>query len=132
MLNIEENNIPLVTKDRVLAYQIFKLRQRLLEDESDARKVLSIIQLWEYLSLSPRIRQDFKNLGLDVDVIKQYRNWLAHCCTFDYEQIDTILDFIKGKACIDYLLIQLSPVLDSVLKDAILTGNYSSIIGKQI
>lgn len=121
-----------ITKDIVVAYQVLKIRQRLLTDTSEARNALSIIQLWEIISQSSLIQRDLGNLGIDMGHLKQCRNDLAHCCTFDYNtRLNPILDVLKSDKCAAYLLDFLSGVLDLQLSSASITGNYNSIIGKQ-
>lgn len=122
----------IITKDIVVAYQVLKIRQRLLKDTSEARTALSIIQLWEIISQSSLIQRDLGNLGIDMSTLKQCRNNLAHCCTFDYNiHLNPILDVLKSDKCAVYLLDFLSVVLDAKLGTENIIGNYNAIIGKQ-
>lgn len=122
-----------ITKDIIVAYQVLKIRQRLLADTSEARNALSIIQLWEIISQSSLIQRDLGNLGIDISRLKQCRNDLAHCCTFDYDiRLNPILDVLKSDKCAAYLLEFLSGVLDSQLNSENIIGNYNAIIGQQL
>ena len=121
-----------ITKDIVVAYQVLRIRQRLLEDTSEARNALSIIQLWEIISQSNLIQRDLANLGIDMGHLKQCRNDLAHCRTFDYNtHLNPILDVLKSDKCAAYLLDFLSGVLDLQLGSETIMGSYNAIIGKQ-
>ena len=121
-----------ITKDIVVAYQVLKIRQRLLTDTSEARNALSILQLWDIISQSSLIQRDLGNLGIDMGHLKQCRNDLAHCCTFDYNtHLNPILDVLKSDKCAAYLLDFLSEVLDSQLSSKTIMGSYNAIIGPQ-
>lgn len=121
-----------ITKDIVVAYRVLKIRQNLLEDITEARKALSIIQLWEIISQSSLIQRDLGYLGIDMSHLKQCRNALAHCRTFDYNtHLNPILDVLKSDKCAAYLLDFLSGVLDLQLSSETIMGSYNAIIGPQ-
>lgn len=101
-------------QDVIIAYRVLKIRQRLLKEDSDARKALSIIQLWEIISHSTLLQRDLgiDGLGIDMNCLKQYRHSLAHCNTFNYEELNPILDILKSNKCAAYLLGILTETLD--------------------
>lgn len=122
-----------VTKTDFIWYQICTIRRNLLQDNSIARCAVSIIQLSEIISQDTSVQNELSNkLGIEYSVIKNYRNWIAHCNSFDYDELLPIVDKIKSDKCaalcMDHLYNEVKPIYEQYT----MRGDYNSVIGQQI
>ena len=123
----------MVTKTDFIWYQINGIRTKLLqEDASAARKALSIIQLWEIISVDTSVQRDLERLGIDCGKLKTFRNWLAHCNTFNYEELEEIFGVIKSERMGSYILEKLHDGIHEYFKDSVMAGAYNARISEQM
>ncbi len=125
--------IYMITKTEYVWYQVHDIRTKLMQEkESSARKALSVIQLWEVISVDGSVQRDLKNLGIDCSRLREFRNWLAHCNTFNYEELDDILDVLKSERLGAFILERLQDGIHEYYKDSVMLGAYNSRIREQI